>query len=45
MIRTRYAIVGLGSRSEMFADVILGKYKDQCELVVLCDTNQTRMDY
>jgi hypothetical protein len=30
MNRKRYAIVGLGSRSGMFAEAILGKYKDRC---------------
>jgi predicted dehydrogenase len=45
MNRKRYAIVGLGSRSGMFTEAILGKYKDRCELVALCDTNQTRMNF
>jgi len=45
MNRKRYAIVGLGSRSGMFTEAILGKYSDRCELVTLCDTNQTRMNY
>jgi len=40
----KYAIVGLGSRSNMFATAILDTYKEQCELVALCDTNQGRMD-
>ena len=45
MNRTRYAIVGLGSRSGMFTDAIRGSYQERCELVALCDTNQTRMNY
>jgi len=43
--KTRYAMVGMGSRTGMFAEAILGKYRDRCELVGLCDLNQTRMDY
>ncbi|MBL8991812.1 MAG: Gfo/Idh/MocA family oxidoreductase [Spirochaetia bacterium] len=45
MSKKRYAIVGLGSRSRMFLDALLGEHKDQSELVALCDVNQTRMDY
>lgn len=41
----RYAIVGLGSRSQMFAQALLRDYTDQGELVAFCDVNQTRMDY
>ncbi len=43
--RTRYAIVGLGSRSAMYTHAILSDYADRAELVGFCDTNQTRMDY
>ena len=43
--RKRYAIVGMGSRTGMFAEAILGKYRDRCELVGLCDLNQTRINY
>ena len=43
--RTRYAIVGLGSRSRMFSTALLTEYRDSTELVGLCDPNQTRMDY
>jgi predicted dehydrogenase len=43
--RKRYAIVGLGSRAGMFLEALIGKYSDRCELVGLCDSNQTRMEY
>mgnify|MGYP001121366892 CR=1 FL=1 len=45
MIRTRYALVGLGGRSNMFSSAILGDYREHAELVALCDVNQSRMDY
>ncbi len=44
MSKKRYAIVGLGSRSRMFVDALLGEHKDRADLVALCDVNQTRMD-
>lgn len=43
--RKRYAIVGLGGRSAMFSKALLTDYRDTCELVALCDINQTRMDF
>lgn len=42
---TRYAIVGLGSRSRMFSNALLKNYRENSELVAFCDLNQTRMDY
>ncbi|KAB8141189.1 Gfo/Idh/MocA family oxidoreductase [Chloroflexia bacterium SDU3-3] len=44
-VRTRYAVVGLGSRSRMFTTALLKDYADTSELVAFCDVNQTRMDY
>lgn len=44
MARKRYAQVGIGGRSEMFTQAITETYRDHCELVGLCDTNQGRMD-
>ncbi|QYY36671.1 Gfo/Idh/MocA family oxidoreductase [Ruficoccus sp. ZRK36] len=41
----RYVIVGLGGRSSLFSEALLDTFKDACELVGLCDINQTRMDY
>jgi len=43
--RKRYAIVGLGGRSEMFTGAILKDYKDRAELVGMCDINRARLDY
>jgi len=42
--RKRYAQVGIGGRSNMYTNAILGDYKHCCELVAFCDTNQGRMD-
>ncbi|GAA2758601.1 Gfo/Idh/MocA family oxidoreductase [Actinopolymorpha rutila] len=43
--RTRYAVVGLGSRSRMFTTALLTEYRDRGELVALCDPNETRMSF
>lgn len=43
--RTRYAVVGLGSRSAMYTLAILRDYTDCAELVGYCDINQTRIAY
>ncbi len=42
--RKRYVIVGVGSRSGMFIDAIVGAHRETSQLVGLCDTNQGRMD-
>ncbi|MCH2174780.1 MAG: Gfo/Idh/MocA family oxidoreductase [Lentisphaeria bacterium] len=44
-MKKRVAIVGLGSRSQLFSKAILEEYKDGYELVGLCDLNQTRMNF
>src|SRR4051794_26184180 len=41
----RYAVVGLGSRSQMYTEALLTKYRSHGTLVGYCDPNQTRMDY
>ena len=41
--RRRYAIVGVGSRSQMFQDAIETQYSDFCELTAICDTNEGRL--
>jgi len=41
----RYAIVGTGARSFMFADALLDSYKATSALVALCDSNAARMAY
>ena len=43
--RTRYAIVGTGSRSHMFSSALLDSHASHGELVAVCDNNQQRMDY
>src|SRR5688500_1849503 len=45
MPRTRYAVVGLGSRSAMYTRALLTDYASRAELVGYCDVNQTRMAY
>ena len=44
-MKKKYAVVGTGSRAGMFIDAIATTYKDDCQLVGLCDLNQTRMDW
>jgi predicted dehydrogenase len=41
--RTRYAIVGLGGRHEMFRDALLRDFTPAAELVGLCDANPGRV--
>ncbi|GAB3125175.1 Gfo/Idh/MocA family oxidoreductase [Streptomyces calidiresistens] len=41
----RYAFVGLGHRAQMYVDALLGDWSDTGEIVALCDTNRTRMEY
>lgn len=41
----RYALVGLGSRARLYADALLGDWRDAGEIVAFCDTNQTRMNH
>lgn len=43
--RTRYAIVGTGSRASMFLEAITQTCADSAELVGLCDLSQVRMDW
>src|SRR5947208_17158993 len=40
----RFAIVGLGSRSQMYQNAIQGEYKAYAELVGICDLNPGRLD-
>jgi predicted dehydrogenase len=42
--RKRYAVVGIGSRSNMYTKAITDSHAEYCELVGLCDVNQGRMD-
>jgi predicted dehydrogenase len=43
--RKRYAVVGTGGRSAVFINAISGAFREQAELVGLCDLSQKRMDY
>jgi predicted dehydrogenase len=43
--KTRYALVGTGSRAGMFIDAIASSYRDVSELVAFCDLSQVRMDW
>jgi predicted dehydrogenase len=42
--KTRYAIIGVGSRAGFFYSAIARDYAATAEIAALCDTNQTRMD-
>jgi len=41
--KDRIAIIGVGSRSQMYQDAIQKDYKHYCELVGLCDVNLGRL--
>ncbi|MDY7009333.1 MAG: Gfo/Idh/MocA family oxidoreductase [Planctomycetota bacterium] len=43
-LKKRYSQVGMGARSRMYIDSIVGDYKDCCELVAICDVNRGRLD-
>ena len=43
--RTRYALVGTGSRATMYIDAICGTHAAHAELVALCDTSSVRVSY
>lgn len=45
MRKKRYALVGTGSRANMFISALTTSYHDVAELVALCDLSQTRMDW
>lgn len=42
-MRKRYALIGLGSRSQMYSTAIVEDFKDSSELVALCDSNPGRL--
>jgi len=44
-VKTRYALVGTGSRAGMFIDAIASTYRDVADLVAFCDLSQVRMDW
>jgi len=41
----RYAFVGTGNRVRMFLDPAASKYRDQAQVVALCDLSRTRADW
>ncbi len=41
----RYAVVGLGGRSNMYIDALVGSHREYGQLVAFCDVNETRMEY
>jgi len=41
----RYVIVGTGARSFMFAESLLGTYRETSVLAAICDQNPKRMEY
>lgn len=43
--RTRYVILGMGNRCQMYIDAISGPHSDIAELVALADTNPGRVQY
>lgn len=44
-MRTRYAIIGTGHRSQMYLDAITGAHADVAELVALIDSNPSRREF
>ncbi|MCB2411860.1 Gfo/Idh/MocA family oxidoreductase [Demequina sp. TTPB684] len=44
-LRRRYALVGAGSRAQMYLDAIAGPHRDAAQLVAWADTNQGRLDW
>lgn len=45
MTRTRYAIVGTGSRAQMYLEAIAGAHAEHAELVAVADTNTGRREW
>ncbi len=41
----KYALVGTGSRSELFISALINEYRSDHELVALCDSNPHRIKY
>jgi len=45
MTRERYALIGTGSRAELYLDALSGPHSDAAELVAWSDPNPGRLDY
>ena len=43
-MKKKYALVGIGGRSRMFTSAICDAFRDEAELVGMCDVNPGRMD-
>ena len=43
--KRRYALVGTGARAPMFIDPLVTRYREECELVGICDPNPARLEY
>lgn len=43
--RTRYALIGVGSRAQMYLDALSGPHAEVAELVAWADTNPGRLDF
>jgi predicted dehydrogenase len=41
--KKRYALVGVGSRSNMYREAVVKTYADHCEMVGYCDLNEGRL--
>jgi predicted dehydrogenase len=41
--KKRYALVGVGGRSNMYREAVLKTYADHCEMVAYCDVNEGRL--
>ncbi len=41
--KKRYAIVGVGDRSNMYSKALVEQFAETCELVALCDINEGRL--
>lgn len=44
-MKKKYVLVGSGNRAFMFLDAITRKFPENCELLAICDTNQSRMNF
>lgn len=43
--KKRYAVVGTGSRCDMFVSALVTTYREVAEIVAFCDLSQTRMNW
>ncbi|MEW5718981.1 MAG: Gfo/Idh/MocA family oxidoreductase, partial [Chloroflexota bacterium] len=43
MAKKRYVQLGVGHRSMMYSEALVEQFRDNCDLVALCDTNEGRL--